>query len=98
MSNGIIFFFCPMFIDELFNSAKLVSMLLSVRNSQYKAQDKVYVTLNKAVEPFWCFCENKQKQLNISCNTRDPKQLCRRLEAGLSHRKGRNPPELRQMC
>lgn len=57
-----------MFIDELFNSAKPISTLLSVRNSRYKAQDKVYVTLNKAAKPFWCFCENKQKQLKISCN------------------------------
>lgn len=55
MSNGIIFF-CPMFIDELFNSAKSVSMLLS----HYKAQNKVYVTLNKAEKPFWRFCENKK--------------------------------------
>lgn len=90
MSNGIIFS-CPMFIDELFNSAKPVSMLLPVNNSQYKAQDREYVTLNKAAKPFWQFSENKQKQLKISCNTQDPKQLCRRLEAGLSHSTERKP-------
>lgn len=51
------YFFCPMFIDELFNSAKPVSMLLSVRNSQNKAQSnkKIYVTLNKAAKQFWRF-------------------------------------------
>ena len=39
-----------MFIDELFSSAKPVPTLLSMRNSQYKARDKVYVTLNKSSE------------------------------------------------
>lgn len=80
-----------MFIDELFNSAKPVSVLLSVKNSQYKAQNKVYVTLNKTEKPFWQFCENKQKQYKISCNAQDPKQLSRRLEAGPSHHTDRKP-------
>lgn len=46
-----------MFIDELFNTVKSVSMLLSL----YKEYNKVYVTLNKAAKPFWRVCENKQK-------------------------------------
>lgn len=83
MSNGIIFFFphCSMFIDELFYSAKPISMLLSVRNSQYKAQSKVYVTLNKAAKPFWWVCINKQKQHKISCHTRKPKAALQEIKS-----------------
>lgn len=84
MSNGIIYIFFfsrSMFIDELFNSAKPVSMLLTVRNSHYKAQSKVYVALNKAAKPFWWVCINKQKQHKISCHTRKPKAALQEIKS-----------------
>lgn len=80
-------FFVPMFIDGLFNSTKPKSTFLSVSNSQYKAQPKVYMTLNEATKAILVVLwkQTIKKWRKISRDTWEQKQLCSRLETGQSH-------------
>lgn len=61
-------------MDERYKSAKPISMCLSLRNSQCKAQDEIYGDLKRASH-FGNDVKNKQKQLRISGNTRSKAAL-----------------------
>lgn len=74
-SNGI--FFCTMFTDELFNSAKPIPCLLLGSGTE----NKVNVTLSSQV-----FLHKQNKSSTRSAAThKNPKQLCGRLEVGPNH-------------